>query len=335
MVTRREIFRQIKGPDTNSPPKAILSLVLLIVLIASLANGTAWAGLTDAQCERVRHLHGEYGRELCRQTLANPESGRLQFALAALWLNERVTEGNKKLRELHAAALAGNEEKNIPSSKVMTPLHASGVKWAMRGWLRVYYMFNSKSRFFPGRLAPDVQAMLEEMFWNYGCYKSTVERSQPKYIWFIQGSENHDMMDLSNAFLALQTVQDLSEYRSRKLPDGHTAAKHVTAWTQYYKRYCQVRIQRGLFVEMSPTYGKYFLPELVNMYEFAGDAELQRLMEMLLHTTWADWAIDQLGGIRGGAKTRVYQGHYAQRGTSDSWSFLGRILTGQGDFFQT
>ena len=56
--------------------------------------------------------------------------------MAALWLDERVTEGNEKLRELHAAALAGNKEKSIPSSKVMTPLHASGVKWAMRGWLR-------------------------------------------------------------------------------------------------------------------------------------------------------------------------------------------------------
>jgi hypothetical protein len=316
-------------------PKAILSVLSLIVLIVSLAHGTARAGLTDAQCERVRDLHGEYGKELCRKTLANPESGRLQFALAALWLDERVTEGNEKLRELHAAALAGNKEKDIPPTKVMTPLHASGVKWAMRGWLRVYYMFNDKSRFFPGRLAPDLQRMLEEMFWNYGCYKSTVERAQLKYIWFIQGSENHDMMDLSNAFLALQAIEDLREYKSRKLPDGHTAAEHVEAWTQYYKRYCKLRIKRGLFVEISPTYGKYFLPELVNIYEFAEDAGLQRQMEMLLHVTWADWAIDQLGGIRGGAKTRVYQGHYAQRGTSDSWSFLGRILTGKGDFFQT
>jgi len=127
-------------------PKAILSVLSLIVLITSLANGTAGAALTDAQCERVRHLHGEYGKELCRQTLANPESGRLQFALAALWLDEPVTEGNERLRELHTAALAGNEEKNIPPSEVMTPLHAGGVKWAMRGWLRVYYMFNDKRR---------------------------------------------------------------------------------------------------------------------------------------------------------------------------------------------
>jgi len=125
-------------------PKATLSVQSLIVLIALLANGAAWAGLTDAQCERVRALHGEYGKELCRKTLANPESGRLQFALAALWLDERVTEGNEKLRELHTAVLAGNKEKNIPPGKVMTPLHAGGVKWAMRGWLRVYYMFNDK-----------------------------------------------------------------------------------------------------------------------------------------------------------------------------------------------
>jgi len=217
----------------------------------------------------------------------------------------------------------------------MTPQSAVKAKWAMRGWLRIYYMFNDKSEFFPGRLAPDVQKMLEELFWNYGCGKSTVARSQLKYIWVIQGSENHDMMDLSNAFLSLQAVKDLPEYKPRKLPDGHSAAEHVNSWTDYYKRYCSERIKLGLFVEISPTYGKYFLPELVNIYEFAEDAALRRRMEMLLHVVWADWAIDQLGGIRGGGKTRSYQGHYSQLGTSDSWSFLGRILTGMGDYFET
>jgi hypothetical protein len=50
--------------------------------------------------------------------------------------------------------------------------------------------------------------------------KSTVERAQLKYIWAIQGSENHDMMDLSNAFLALQVLKDLPRYRERRLSDG-------------------------------------------------------------------------------------------------------------------
>lgn len=303
--------------------KTTFHTLSLIVLIASPATGPAWAALTDSECDRVRQLHGEYGKELYRKTLEDPDAGHLQFAMSALWLNEQVEEANERLRRLY------------PPGAVMTPQSAVEAKWAMRGWLRIYYMFNDKSEFFPGRLAPDVQKTLEELFWNYGCGKSTVARSQLKYIWVIQDSENHDMMDLSNAFLALQAVMNLPEYKSRMLPDGHTTAEHVNGWTKYYNLYCIERIKRGLFVEISPTYGKYFLPELVNIYEFAEDAALRRRMEMLLHVVWADWAIDQLGGIRGGGKTRSYQGHYSQLGTSDSWNFMGRILTGMGDYFET
>ena len=311
-----------------------LSISLAAILVGlTVICGAGWAALTDAQCDQVRRLQGEYGKELCRKTLENADSGHLQFALASLWLNERVEEGNERLRQAHAGILKGNDK--LPASEIMTPEVAGRAKWAMRGWLRAYYMFNDKSSFFPGRLAGDVQKLLEEMFWNYGCYKSTVLRAQLKYIWVIQGSENHDMMDLSNAFLALQAVKDLPAYKSKKLPDGHTAAVHVKAWTEYYKLYCTERAKRGLFVEISPTYGKYFLPELTNIYEFAEDAELRKKMEMLLHLTWADWAIDQLGGVRGGGKTRAYQGHYAQRGTSDSWNFMGRMLIGKGDYFGT
>jgi hypothetical protein len=51
-------------------------------------------------------------------------------------------------------------------------------------------------------------------------------------------------------------------------------------------------------------------------------------MELLLHLVWADWSIDQLKGVRGGGKTRCYQGGYSQNGGGDSWDRLGRVLFG-------
>jgi len=276
--------------------------------------------------QQIYRAQEEFGRELCRRTLAAEENGHLQFALAGLWLDERVEEANERLRQAREVVLGEDAE--------MNPEAAVRAKWAMRGWLRVYYLFGERSRFFPGRLEKDVQDSLEEMFWHYGYAKSTVERAQVKYIWAIQGSENHDMMDLSNAFLALQAVQDLPAYQNRKLRDGLTTPEHVGAWIDYYQLYCDERAKRGLYVEVdSPTYGKYFLPELVNMFDFAADEVLRRKMEMLLHLTWADWAVDQLGGQRGGGKTRSYHGHYSQRGTSNSWRSMGRVLLGQGDWF--
>lgn len=280
-----------------------------------------------------------FAQELCELTLQSDRSGDLQFAIAALWLNQRVDEGNERLRNAYQEILAGTwldaEDLKALGPGQMTPERAGTgiVKWRMRMWLRIYYLFCQESRFFPGRLEPDVQKQIQELFWNYGAAKSTVERAKLEQIWWIQGSENHDMMDLSNAFLALQAVKDAPDYGNRKLPDNHTPTEHVAAWIPYYKLYCDERAKHGLFAEVaSPTYGKWFLPEIVNIYDFADDPSLRKKMEMLLHLTWADWAVEQLGGVRGGGRTRVYQGNYSQLGTHDSWRNMGLILLGRGNW---
>lgn len=242
------------------------------------------------------------------------------YAMAALYTEKDLTGGNQRMRDAWDR-LAGPD-------KQMTPKEAADAKWHMRGMLRVYYLFYDQSNFFPGRLEPDLQGKMEALFFKYGSYKSTVERAQLKKIWHIQGSENHDMMDLSNAYLALQAVHKLDKYKDEKLPDGHTAAEHVAAWEKYYAQYCLERAKNGLFVEISPTYGKWFLGELVNIFDFAQDPMVKRRMEMLLHLIWADWAVDQLNGVRGGGKTRCYQGRYSQRGGGDSWDRMGRVQFG-------
>ncbi len=292
------------------------------------------------ECELVREQHEAFVGELCEQTLKADRVGDLQFALSALWLNQRVDEGNEQLRKAYREILDGTwleaDDLKALGSGQMMPQRAGceTVKWKMRMWLRVYYLFHEKSEFFPGRLALDVQSDIRELLWNYGAAKSTVERSGLEHIWWIQGSENHDMMDLSNAFLALQAIKDVPEYQNRRLPDGHTPAEHVAAWKAYYKLYCDERAKHGLFAEVaSPTYGKWFLPEIVNMYDFAEDQELRKKMGLLLHLTWADWSVDQLRGIRGGGRTRVYQGNYSRRGAQDSWRNMGLILLGRGDWF--
>ncbi|MFC1716131.1 hypothetical protein ACFL6S_20840 [Candidatus Poribacteria bacterium] len=312
----------------------LISLSLCIDFIPA-----CWGKLSDAECELVRERHEAFAGKLCEQTLQADRAGELQFALSALWLNHRVDEGNEQLRKAYREILDGTwlgaDDLKALGPGQMTPERAGceTVKWKMRMWLRVYYLFHEKSEFFPGRLVPDVQSDIRELLWNYGAAKSTVERSNLEHIWWIQGSENHDMMDLSNAFLALQAIKDVPEYQNRKLPDGHTPAEHVAAWNMYYKLYCDERAKHGLFAEVaSPTYGKWFLPEIANMYDFAEDAKLQKKMEMLLHLTWADWSIDQLRGMRGGGRTRVYQGNYSRLGAQDSWRNMGLILLGRDDW---
>ena len=153
----------------------------VICLLAFLLIGCRSAGKQAADAVPVSAPPPQqaYAATLFRATLDSGDSGRLQFAMAALALNERVGEANERLREAYAALLAGNDK--LQPSETMTPEHAVLAKWAMRGWLRIHYMFGDWSSFHPGRLAPDVQEKLHELFWNYGCAKSSIRRASAEF----------------------------------------------------------------------------------------------------------------------------------------------------------
>jgi len=256
---------------------------------------------------------------------AFPDQVDLQFAMASFWLGQRVPEGNQAVRRAYAKVLKGTDE--VPGGKAMTPALAYTQKWRlMRLWLRLYVFFGDTGTVARGRLDADAQAKMLDLFWNYAAATSTVRRARREMVWHIQNSENHDMMDLSSAFLCAQALKNAPAYRDRKLPDGHTPKEHYDAWTAYYKLYCDERARGGLFVEISPIYGKYFLPELMNIGDLAEDPVLRKKVHMLLTVVFADWAVDQVGGIRGGGKTRSYQGGYSRRGLSDSWNLMVRTF---------
>lgn len=299
--------------------------VAIMLCMAGITCGRAHASVFDEARARRRAFTDTFMETVLTDPKMPVDKGKVDahapvYAIAALYTGKHVAGGNQRLKDAWHR-LAGKDGK-------MTPEEAAQAKWHMRGMLRAYYLFYDKSDRFPGRLTPQVQALMESLFFHYGSYKSSVKRAQREKIWYIQGSENHDMMDLSNAYLSLQAVQDLPTYKDRQLPDGHTAAQHVKAWEAYYARYCLERAKNGLFVEISPTYGKWFVGELVNMADFAAAPLVKTRMTMLLHLVWTDWAIDQLNGVRGGGKTRCYQGRYSQRGERDSWDRMACALFG-------
>ncbi len=298
--------------------------VMIRLLVPVLVSGICAAGGADNEAP-LCHPKGS-AEVLCENALKPEGMCDLGWAFAALWLDRDVGKANERLRGAYDAFLDG-------APAMTLEIADEKAKWQMRTWVRLYYLFNDASAWFPGRLEPATQERIETLFWNYAAAKSTVERAGLEHVWLIQGSENHDMMDLGNAFLAVQAVAKQPAYRERTLSDDHTPAEHVAAWTAYYKRYCEERVKHGLFVEVaSPTYGKYLVPELVNIYDFAENAGLRAKVEVLLHLTWADWAVEQLDGVRGGAKARCYQGNYARNGASDSWRMMAQVLLGDGDW---
>jgi len=293
---------------------------LYFCIITLLTVTFCQADITPDKLAAIKAKHGQDMQKLCRSGLQKEDAFDLQFAFSAFYLNEQTDQANARLKNAYKELLKDDAK--------MTPEVAERFKWQMRWWLRIYYLFNN------GRGLSDAnEQMLEELFYNYACRKSTVKRADLKYIWIIQGSENHDMMDLSNAFLSLQAIKDMPQFAAKKLLDGHTVHQHYHHWLTYYQEYCRQRALKGFYVEVaSPTYGKYFMPELINIFDFAEDAQLKQLMTKLLHVTWADWAVDQINGIRGGGRTRAYQGSYSCRGTSDSWWAMSKPLIGDSSW---
>ena len=295
-----------------------LTVIAFLVVLAA-CSPLSQAVLSDAECDRIAAAQKTRADKTCAKYLEEGTKDHLIFAFSALWLNQRVDEGNERLRQF-CKDLLGDDP-------AMTPEKAVGVKWNLSIWLRLYYLFYDKSEHFPGRLETDVQEKLEEIFWNYGYTKSHLKRLQSQYVWCIGGSENHDIMDYCNAFMCLEIVKDLPKYQDLVCEDGFRAAQHCAAGTEYYKLYCAERAKNGLFIEVaSPGYSGATLPVVVNLCDFAEDPLLRTSARMLLHVAWADWAIDQLGGVRGGGKTRVYQGKNCNLATADSYLAMSSPL---------
>lgn len=286
-----------------------------------MAEDSAGRSLTAEDCQRIRDAHGAFGKALCRRTLDMDQAGDIQFVLSAMWLNERLDEANVRLSRNLDAACRSDSPSEDPFS---------GAAGFMRMWVRVYYLFSSQGRYQTPRLTPENERRILELMCGFAREKSRLKRAENRRIWHIHESESRDMLDLGNTLLALQAHPDPKE----AMPDGRPVREHLEAWTSFFRAFCDERARHGLFVEInSPVNGQWFLPELVNLFEFARDGLLRKKTEMLLHLIWADWAVDQLNGVRGGGRTGSSQGKYSQQGLIGTWRRMARILLGEGDWF--
>jgi len=309
--------------------KAITGLILkeLNTVVPELATYLKKSGSTN---------HDDNADKLFESLLSARKAWPLQGGFAHLWLNSDLEVGNRLLREAHEAIITNEGGTNSMTPEIAASEH---VKWQMRTWNRIYQLFNDRSRFHPGRLDKETQGMIEQMFWFYVCDKSRIERAALQHVWGVHGSENHEMMHYSNALLALQALKDSPTYKDRKLPDGNSVKKHYEAWNAYYKRYCTERAKHGLVIEIFSAYGKYTMPELLNMHDLAEDPVLRSRMGKLLDLIWADWAIGQLNGVRGGGRLRLYQvdptnPEAAFRwGTHDVWLSMSHFLFDSGPWW--
>jgi len=232
--------------------------------------------------------------------------GDLVYAIAALWLNENVDAANEMLASM------GPRPDGAP--RKYGPMD----HWRLQQAHRLLLLYGSDAQLFPGRLSPAAEAALLWHTWEFVKSRSRLADADPERTWWLVGSENHDIMYKTTYLFGALVLSRAAQYAERTYDAGGTPAQHYAAWLRYFERYLDERARNGLFIEVaSPTYQKYTLGSIYNLHDLATQEPLRRKAKMLLHLVWADWAEDQIDGVRGGGKSRVYQGNYSRRGAQD------------------
>ncbi len=243
--------------------------------------------------------------------------GYLNYATAALWLNEDVANANSKLSAVQISHVDG--QNCSPSEDV-----SSSNLW-LGYLLRPYLLYNTQSSYFPGRMSAAAQSNLVAQMWAYANPYSVL--SQAADPWLMYNSENHEAQGKSFNFLAAQVFMNTPGYQTKTYRDGSTVAQQYNAWHDYWSRYFDERAKKGLFIEVaSPTYHGYTVQAILNIYNFAQDPVLRKKAGMILDLDFADFAQTQLHNISGGPASRSYP--LDSYGDSDSMTQFADLLYG-------
>ena len=275
-----------------------------------------------------------------------------------MWSDQDLEDVNKKLLEdfTNDLTLTKARKKDPTISPAYDLYHLT----RNTRLISFYYCFGSRSVFHPGRLELETEKILLELLWWRTLEKNDIAMSR-KSTWWIAGSENHDLNTKTTNLLTSAIFSAETDYASNVYPDyGHgcspgymsagynpaaekdprlrgreradwsdgkeyTPTDHYSAWLAFFKEYFAERARKGFFLENgAPGYMRYTISYILLLNNFCPDRELKKQAKMFLDLFWTDWALQQLGGLRGGPKTR----HHNKAGSYDSMSDWARFYLG-------
>lgn len=284
------------------------------------------AELFDAQKEKPPVRAGSSRRQgisgwNAPQRYAYP---RIEYATTNMWLGQNIDSANFALVEYGEYFIKNPE----------TVLHRDHFHWHSEMALRLIEMFGQNGTKTPGLLRPGTEEKILEAVWIYSKrrqadqtrYNTKAEADhEVSNTWYIYESENHHSQSFCTLWHFAKLAKDRPGFKDRKYDDGRTASEHFECWNKYLKVYFAERARKGLFIEMmSRDYNQKSLKGVFNIYDFATDAELKRRVGLFLDLYFTYWGQEQLNGISGGGKSRLYSD------ISPSTSELGYLFFGIG-----
>ena len=223
------------------------------------------------------------------------------FAMQAFHLDEHVDEANDGLQKLCRHYL------DHPTDLY----EAHSFHWSGALYNRLWAFFAEGGSVAADRMDEATQALMLEMMWAWS-RKASVDlnsSTNPDGMWRFPNSENHHAMGIVTTLGFCGVLKGLTEYVNRTFDDGQNASAHYAAWMAYLKAYFRARSGKGQSVEIaSKSYNAHTIQMWYNVFDFAEDAVLRRMAGDFLDLYWATWAEEQIDGIRGGGKNRIYQG---------------------------
>lgn len=295
---------------------ATLSLILLVQCLpiaaapARQADPEAVLAGCDKRIDAI--FKAEAGKPLKRAAKKPPLSkGRgpyiraysfsiVGFAARCLYLDEQIDEAN--------TALAENAQYYLDNPLCI--VDRDSMHWHADVVMRLIEMYGTNGSVKPGLITPETEALCLKPIWVY-CdlcsWPSQYEYKESK-TWRSHCSENHHAMHFTVCWHFAKLAKDRPEYKDREYKHGGTPADHYKAWSEYFPVYCLERARKGICVEMmSVGYNATMMKALYNFYDF-GTAEVKEAASKLLDLYYAYWAQEQIDGVSGGGKSRVYFG---------------------------
>lgn len=179
--------------------------------------------------------------------------------------------------------------------------------WHANTIARIYFLYGTSSRFFPGRMSKEAENYLLEMLWTWASQCKQVYASDPTGSFW--GTENHMAQAWTGFWGAAEIFVGHPAYSSRKYADGSTAAEMLKAFNSYWLSWSHFRAMSGLLTEQNSDYNKYTIAGWYNMADFASDLAVRCNMSNLLQLYWMDYVLETTSdGARGGARSRCYPG---------------------------
>jgi len=213
--------------------------------------------------------------------------------------------------------------------------HRDHFHWHSEMALRLIEFFGTNGIKSAGLIKPETEDKIFEAVWLYAKRRQQDQvgantKAEPDHkisnTWYIYESENHHSQSFTTLWHFSKLIKDRPDFKDRKYDDGRTAQQHFDSWNEYLKIYFTERAKKGIYVEiMSRDYNHKSVKGMFNVYDFTSDEELKRKAKNYIDLYFTYWGQEQIDGIAGGGKSRLYQD--INQGTSE----YGYLFFGVGE----